>query len=111
MAYQQTRFHTSVIEAGARLNEWATNPWRRISLLAITLLVSFVIGVGLGAISGAYDLVDLVAALVCVAVMEVSVRGRGRLRRSPGPRLWLQLVDMARMGLLYGLLLEGFKLL
>ncbi|MFN7678702.1 MAG: DUF565 domain-containing protein [Cyanobacteriota bacterium] len=111
LAYQQTRFHTSVIEAGARLNEWATNPWRRLSLQAITLLVSFVIGVGVGAISGAFDFIDLAAALVCVAVMEAGVRGRGWLRRGPRPRLALQLVDMARMGLLYGLLLEGFKLL
>jgi hypothetical protein len=111
LGYQTTRFHRVVAEAGASLDTWATNPWRRLSLLWITLLISFVIGVGLGSITGSLNLTDLVAALVCVAVMEISVRSRGGLRRVAGPRLLLQLVDMARMGLLYGLLLEGFKLL
>jgi hypothetical protein len=39
------------------------------------------------------------------------VRARGPLRRRQGDRLPLQLLDMARIGLLYGLLLDGFKLL
>jgi hypothetical protein len=43
--------------------------------------------------------------------MEWAVRARGRLRRRQGDRLPLQLLDMARIGLLYGLLLDGFKLL
>jgi hypothetical protein len=33
------------------------------------------------------------------------------LLRRQGDRLILQLLDMARLGLLYGLLLDGFKLL
>jgi hypothetical protein len=33
------------------------------------------------------------------------------LLRRQGDRLILQLVDMARLGLLYGVLLDGFKLL
>jgi hypothetical protein len=111
LGYQKTRFHNTVAEAGFTLNSWASNPWRRLSLLLLTLLISFVIGVGLGTISGALDLIDLVAALVCVAVVEVSIRGRGSLRQGAAHRLPLHLVDMARMGLLYGLLLEGFKLL
>jgi Protein of unknown function (DUF565). len=37
--------------------------------------------------------------------------GPGRLRRRHGDRLPLQLLDMARIGLLYGLLLDGFKML
>ncbi|MEB3334797.1 MAG: DUF565 domain-containing protein [Cyanobacteriota bacterium] len=111
MRYQPTRFQTSIAEAGLRLSEWARNPWRRLSLLLLTFLLSFVLGVGLGSISGALDLVDVVAALICVVVLEVSIRGRGALRRGPGDRLPLHLVDMARTGLLYGLLLEAFKLL
>jgi hypothetical protein len=33
------------------------------------------------------------------------------LLRRQGDRLILQLLDMARLGLLYGVLLDGFKLL
>jgi hypothetical protein len=111
LRYQQTRFQTTIAEAGTRLESWSSNPWRRLSLLLISLLVSFLIGVGLGSITGALGQMDLVASVVCVLVLEVSVRFRRLLRRPPGQRLLLQLVDMARMGLLYGLLMEGFKLL
>jgi hypothetical protein len=52
-----------------------------------------------------------VAALLCVVLIELAIRLRGPLRRRPGDRLGLELVDMTRMGFSYGLLLEGFKLL
>jgi hypothetical protein len=77
----------------------------------VVLLISFVIGVGLGTITGALDQMDFIAAMVCVVVLEVSVRTRRALREGASDRLLVQLVDMARIGLLYGLLLEGFKLL
>jgi hypothetical protein len=111
LRYQQTRVQTRFAEAGLRLTEWARNPWRKLSLLLLTFFLSFVIGVGLGSISGALNLLDVVAAMLCVLVLEATIRGRGALRRGEGDRLPLHLVDMARTGLLYGLLLEGFKLL
>lgn len=111
MGYQQTRVQTTIAEAGSRLENWALNPWRKLSLFLLTLLISFVIGVGLGTISGALDQMDLVAAILCVAVLEFSVRCRRALKQGERDRLLLRLMDMARMGLLYGLLLEGFKLL
>jgi hypothetical protein len=82
---QQTRFQRQLVAAGDGLIQWAANPWRRWSLLLIVLLISFSIG-------GA-------------------VRARTPLRRRGGDRLPLQLLDAARIGLLYGLLLDGFKLL
>jgi hypothetical protein len=111
LRYQNTRFQTRIAEAGSRLSDWTLNPWRKLSLLLLTFLLSFVIGVGLGSITGALDLLDLVAAGICALVLELSIRARGVLRRSEGNRLPLHLLDMARMGLLHGLLLEGFKLL
>jgi hypothetical protein len=77
----------------------------------VVLLISFVIGVGLGTITGVLDQMDVVAAMICVVVLEVSVRTRRVLRESNRHQLLVQLLDMARIGLLYGLLLEGFKLL
>lgn len=111
MRYQQTRFQITIAEAGSRLQRWSSNPWRRLSLLLVVLLISFVIGVGLGTITGALDQMDFIAAMVCVVVLEVSIRTRRALREGASDRLLVQLVDMARIGLLYGLLLEGFKLL
>lgn len=111
MRYQQTRFQITIAEAGSRLQRWSSNPWRRLSLLLVVLLISFVIGVGLGTITGALGQMDFIAAMVCVVVLEISVRTRRALREGTSDRLLVQLVDMARIGLLYGLLLEGFKLL
>ena len=108
---QRTRLQQSLGGAWPRLEQWAGNPWRRLSLLLIVLLVAFVIGNAIGTVSGARAFLDPVAALLCVVLIEVAIRLRGPLRRRPGDRLGLELLDMGRLGFSYGLLLEGFKLL
>ncbi|MEI6032522.1 MAG: DUF565 domain-containing protein [Synechococcaceae cyanobacterium ELA739] len=109
--YQQTRFQQRVAQVGSLLEGWATNPWRRLSLLIIVLLSAFAVGGGLAAITGALSYIDQLSALICVVAMELAVRSRRRLLQRQGDRLGLQLLDMARIGLLYGLVLDGFKLL
>ena len=79
--------------------------------MLITLLSSFVLGNGLGTVAGAVDFLDPLAALLCVVAIELAIRLRRPLRQSRRDQLGLQLLDMARMGFSYGLLLEGFKLL
>lgn len=108
---QRTRLQASLGGAGQRLQRWAENPWRRLSLLLIVLLSCFFIGGAIGTITGALAFLDPLAALICVVAIELAVRWRRPLLQQPGDRLGLQLLDMARIGLLYGLLLEGFKLL
>jgi hypothetical protein len=73
--------------------------------------MALVVGGGLGSITGALAYFDPVSALVAVLALETAVRIRGRLLAGRRDRLILQLIDMARIGLLYGLLLDGFKLL
>lgn len=108
---QQTRFQRLILSSGARLREWAVNPWRRLSLQLIVLLASFTIGGALGSISGTLAQLDPLSALVCVAAIEVAARVRGPLLRRPNQDLTVGLLDMTRIGLLYGLLLDGFKVL
>lgn len=108
---QQTRFERRVAAAAQRLQRWAKNPWRRLSLLAIVLLSSFAVGSGLGAITGALARIDQISALICVLLLEMAVRLRRPLLQRPGDRLGLQLLDMVRLGLLYGLIMDAFKLL
>lgn len=109
--YQQTRFQDRVARARAGLEGWARNPWRRLSLLLIVLLISFSIGGAVGSLTGTLAKLDPVGALICVTAMELAIRARGPLLRRGGDDLVLQLLDMVRIGLLYGLLLDGFKLL
>lgn len=107
---QNTRLRRRGALAFQQLTVWATNPWRRSSLLLIVLMAGFVSGTSLGALAGAVDAFDPLAALVCVLVFEMAIRLRRPLRRRVGSeRLALDLLDMARMGVTYGLLLEGFK--
>ena len=109
--FQQTRFQLRIAQAADALEGWAINPWRRISLLLIVLLGSLVVGGSLGSITGALAYFDPISAVVTVLAIEAAVRIRRRLLASRRDRLLLQLLDMARIGLLYGLLLDGFKLL
>ncbi|MEX0589133.1 MAG: DUF565 domain-containing protein [Cyanobium sp.] len=109
--YQQTRFQERVAQSKTILERWAANPWRRLSLLLIVLLISFSIGGVVGSITGAFSQLDPLGALICVGAMELAIRTRGPLLRRRGDDLVLQLLDMGRIGLLYGLLLDGFKLL
>lgn len=108
---QSTRLQRSVGDATSRLDAWATNPWRRASLLLIALTGSFMIGNGVASVSGSLALMDPVAAMLTVGLMEVMVRVRRHWANDSGSHLGRQLLDMTRIGLLYGLLLEGFKLL
>jgi hypothetical protein len=109
--FQQTRFQRRIAEAVTALEAWATNPWRRFSLLLIVLLGGVVVGGTVGSLTGALAYFDPISALVCVLLLETAVRLRPGLLQGRPDRLALQLVDMARIGLLYGLLLDGFKLL
>jgi len=109
--FQQTRFQRQIAQVGSSLERWATNPWRRLSLLLIMLLAAMVVGGGLGSITGALSYFDPISAMACVLLIELAVRLRPGLLAGRQDRLVLQLLDMARIGLLWGLMLDGFKLL
>ena len=106
---QSTRLQTYVGAALQRLNRWARNPWRRFSLLALAGLIGFLIGSAITSVAGVLGQMDPVAALVVVLGTELTIRRR----RSSEPSLKLpqQLLDLGRIGFLYGLFLEGFKLI
>ena len=106
---QSTRLQTNVGAALQRLDRWARNPWRRFSLLALAGLIGFLIGSAITSVAGVLGQMDPVAALVVVLGTELTIRRR----RSSEPSLKLpqQLLDVGRIGFLYGLFLEGFKLI
>ena len=108
--FQQTALQLTVNEAVDRLLRWAVNPWRRLSLLLIVLLGAFFIGTALSTVTSTSGFSEPLAALLPLGLIELAVRWRRPLIRQTGDKLGLQLLDMARIGLLYGLLLDGFKL-
>ena len=106
---QSTRLQTNIGEANGRLERWALNPWRRLSLVVIALLLGFLIGSAVTSVAGVLGQMDPVAALLVVVICELGVRLRSNQRGTAS--LLLQLVDMLRIGILYGLFLEAFKLI
>jgi len=78
---QRTRLQRSLGGAWPQLEQWASNPWRRLSLLLIVLLGAFVLGNAIGTLTGARAFLDPVAALLCVVLIELAIRLRGPLRR------------------------------
>ncbi|MGC6482058.1 MAG: DUF565 domain-containing protein [Synechococcus sp.] len=108
---QTTRLQCSLGRGWERFNRWSTNPWRRASLLLIVMLSSFAIGSSIGSIVGVSGLMDPIAALITVVAWEALARMRRPWPKRADARLGLQILDMTRIGLIYGLLLEGFKLL
>ena len=108
---QSTRLQNNVGDWWGRLNRWATNPWRKASLMLIVMLSSFLVGSSIGSVAGVSGLMDPVAALLTVGFWEALVRLRRPWPKRAEMLLGLQLLDMSRIGLIYGLLLEGFKML
>ena len=108
---QSTKLHNNISKSLDLFDSWAVNPWRRSSLYLIVLLIGFFIGSSIGMINGALALLDPIGALYTVFILEIMVRLRRkwsvRKKRSVFPKL----IHMLRIGLLYGLLMEGFKLL
>ena len=106
---QSTRLQTNLGQALLRLNGWAENPWRRLSLLAIALLSGFLLGSSITSVAGVLGQMDPVAALLVVLGTELTVRrSRGNDRQWT---LMQQLLDLGRVGFLYGLFLEAYKLI
>ena len=104
---QSTRLQRSFGGLVQQLETWAANPWRRLSVLSIAALFGFLVGSAITSGAGVLGQMDPVGALIVVLGTEVTVR----LRRAGSPTLVEQVLNVSRIGLLYGLFLEAFKLL
>ena len=111
MRYQSTGLNKNFGRAIDRLEEWASNPWRRYSLLIIVLLLGFFFGTSIGMINGALALMDPIGALISVLLMELMIRLRTKRTSIIRNYFLVNILDFYRIGFLYGLLTEGFKLL
>ena len=104
---QSTRLQRSFGSLFQQLETWAGNPWRRLSVLSIAALFGFLVGSAITSVAGVLGQMDPVGALIVVLGTEATVR----LRSTDSPTLVEQVLNVSRIGLLYGLFLEAFKLL
>ena len=107
MQPQTTRLQRSFGNLAQKLDTWAENPWRRLSAISIAALFGFFAGSSITSVAGVLGQIDPVATLIVVVGTELTVR----VRNSGSATLLNQILNMSRIGLLYGLFLEAFKLL
>ncbi|MGE5655567.1 MAG: DUF565 domain-containing protein [Actinomycetota bacterium] len=107
---QNTRLNRLFDTIGGQLDQWLQNPWRRISLLLISLLFGTFVGTALSTIAGQAADWDVVAAGVLLLFIEMANRivyGRNpRMTRS----LWVEMLNSFKIGVTYNLFVEAFKL-
>ena len=108
---QKTFLYKSSANIVDRLATWATNPWRRYSLLVIIFLLGFLIGSSLGMINGVLALMDPVGALITLIFLELLIKARLYFLESKKPIILSRIFDLFRLGITYGLFSEGLKLL
>lgn len=107
---QNTRINRIIDDAGERLNRGLRNPWRRLSLMVISLLFGFLLASTVSSASGQRAQQDMVMAAIIVLLIEsISwiIYGRGQKLRGI---LWAELLNGLKIGLTYGLFVEAFKL-
>jgi hypothetical protein len=106
---QNTRLNSLVDTIGGRLGKWFSNPWRRLSLLVISLLFGFFLGTAVSTTSGQSADWDIIAAGIVVTLIELVNRiyYSSPLQARP---FWLEALNSLKIGLTYSLVIEAFKL-
>ena len=112
---QQTRLNTLFDLLGDRIEQFFNNPWRRVSLVLISLLFGVFMGTAVATTAGqAAEWDVLVAALLIIFTEVISILAYRRNRRDASSpqrrRLWLDVLNAFKIGLTYSLYLEAFKL-
>jgi hypothetical protein len=109
---QRTRLSTLLDTTGNRINLLTDNPWRRLSLSVISLFFGFFIGAAISTIAGQRSILDVVGAAILVLFSEgVSslFYSRGLFAASQRA-LWIDLLNVFKVGVMYSLFFEAFKL-
>jgi hypothetical protein len=118
---QNTRLNNLVNIVLAQLGQWFANPWRRISLVLISLLLGVFLGSAIPTTAGQAANWDVIAAGVLLLFTEAVSRivyGSNQRRPQPtdgSPRLprrslLAEVVNALKIGLTYSLFVEAFKI-
>ncbi len=121
---QNTRINNLIDRLAVQSGRWLRNPWRRLSLVVISLLFGFFLGTAVPTTAGQRATWDVFAALILILFTEaVSWFVYGSNRRSPAAvegqpsrasvpmrSLLTQMLNALKIGLTYGLFVEAFKL-
>jgi hypothetical protein len=119
---QNTRLNTLIDRITRQFTRWAQNPWRRLSLIIISLLFGNFLASAIATTTGQRTNLDTLTSATLIIITEsiswlVYRQDNNNPRRNEGeasdltPRpLWLVMLNSLKLGLIYGLFVEAFKL-
>jgi hypothetical protein len=107
---QNTRINRFIDVLGEQFGRWVSNPWRRISLLVISLLFGTFLGTAISTIAGQSANWDIVAAALLVFLTELVNRVIYGSNQSAVRSLWVDMLNALKIGVTYNLFVEAFKL-
>jgi Protein of unknown function (DUF565) len=118
---QNTRLNTLVDRTMRQFTQWAQNPWRRLSLIIISLLFGNFLASAIATTTGQIAALDITVSLILLGITEFVSwltytndlrRQRAEDISATGKQrpLWLAILNSLKLGLVYGLFVEAFKL-
>ncbi|WP_427161039.1 DUF565 domain-containing protein [Aliinostoc sp. HNIBRCY26] len=107
---QNTRLNNLFDNIARNLGQWFANPWRRMSLLLISFLFGFFLGTAVSTTAGQKAELDIVIAAILVVLTEVTSRIFYSQSFFARRALWVEVVNLLKVGFTYSLFIEAFKL-
>lgn len=117
---QNTRLNTLIDQLIKRFIGWAENPWRRLSLIIISLLFGNFLASAIATSTGQIAYLDITISVILLGMTELISwltyhRVPARIPeeiKAPiaGMPLWIAMINSLKLGLIYGLFVEAFKL-
>jgi Protein of unknown function (DUF565) len=108
---QNTRLNNLVDVVAAGVGRWVSNPWRRLSLMIISLLFGMFLGTAISTTAGQAANWDIIVAALLVVLTESANWIFYRMKRGGISRsLWVDLLNGLKIGLTYSMFVEALKL-
>lgn len=107
---QNTRLNRLVDVTVDRLSGWLRNPWRRISVIMISLLFGNYLGPAISLVAGQRGQLDVVIAGFLVALTELVSAVAYRRNPNKARSLLLDCLNAIKIGVIYSLFVDAFKL-
>uniref|UniRef100_B8HYI1 DUF565 domain-containing protein n=1 Tax=Cyanothece sp. (strain PCC 7425 / ATCC 29141) TaxID=395961 RepID=B8HYI1_CYAP4 len=107
---QNTRLSTLLDRLGTQFRQQLRNPWRRLSVLVMSLLFGVYLGTALASTAGQLGEIDIVASALVALVAEVISWLFYSDRWNFKATLFGEILNAVKFGVLYGLFLIAFLL-
>ncbi len=107
---QNTRLTQWVERTNTAFNQGLRNPWRRLSVLTISLLFGNYLGTAISTTAGQKAELDIAIAAILVSFTELISWVIYNSRKPLNSVFWAQTLNAMKIGFIYSLYVEAFKL-